>query len=66
MQVWTLKFEFIQHYNPNYLLTIIDILARDKGTYQLSHIYDKLLLPLWTSSREQLFGRRQQLLPKHQ
>jgi len=37
-----------------------------EGTYQLSHIYDKLLLPLRTSSREQSFRRRQQLLSKRQ
>jgi len=38
----------------------------DESAYQLSHIYDKLLLPLRTSSREQSFRRRKQLLPKRQ
>jgi len=42
------------------------VMNRDKGAYQLSHIYDKLLLPSRTYSREQSFGRRQQLLSKHQ
>ena len=42
------------------------VMIRDEGAYQLSHIYDKLLPPLRTSSREQPFGRRQQLLPKPQ
>ena len=43
-----------------------DVMNRDEGAYQLSHIYDKLLLPLRTSSREQSFGRKQQLLSKRQ
>ena len=43
-----------------------DIMNRVEGAYQLSHIYDKLLLPLRTSSREQSFRRRKQLLSKRQ
>jgi len=39
---------------------------RDEGAYQLSHVYDKLLLPLRTSRREQSFRIRQQLLSKRQ
>jgi len=42
------------------------VMNRDEGAYQLSHICDKLLLPLRTSSREQSFQRRQQLLSKRQ
>ena len=34
------------------------VMNRNEGTYQLSHIYDKLLLPLWTSSREHPFRKR--------
>jgi len=37
------------------------VMNRDEGAYQLHHIYDKLLLPLRTSSRERSFRRRQQL-----
>jgi len=32
-----------------------EVMNKDEGVYQLSHIYDKLLLPLRTSSREQSF-----------
>ena len=42
------------------------VMNTDEGAYQLSHIYDKLLLPLRTSSLEQSFRRRKQLLPKRQ
>jgi len=42
------------------------VMNRDEGAYQLSHVYDKLLLPLLTSSWEQSFQRRQQLLSKRQ
>ena len=42
------------------------VMNRDEGAYQLSHIYDKLLLPLRTSSWEQSFRRRKQLLPRRQ
>jgi len=42
------------------------VMNRDEGAYQLSHIYNKLLLPLWMSSWEQSFQKKKQLLPKRQ
>ena len=42
------------------------VMNKDEGTHQLSHIYDKLLLPLRMCSHEQSFRRRKQLLPKRQ
>ena len=42
------------------------VINRDENAYQLSHIYDKLMLPLRTSSQKQSFRRRQQLLSKRQ
>jgi len=38
---------------------------RDKGSYQLPHIYDYLLSDAATPGG-QSFGRRQQWLPKHE
>jgi len=35
------------------------VMTRDAGAYQLSHIYDKLLLPLRMFSREQPLQKRQ-------
>ena len=32
------------------------VMNRDEGAYQLSHIYNKLLLSMWTSSQQQSFG----------
>jgi len=42
------------------------VMKTDEGAYQLSHVYDKLLLPLQTPSEEQSFQRRQQLLLKRE
>ena len=42
------------------------VVNTDEGIYQLSYIYNKLLLLLWTSSREQSFRRTLQLLSKHE